>query len=209
MISFCSSSSEEGQAAVSANQSLRFRRRPREQQSPSISSSTSAPLTSENVSQDVVHGNAQDLDLEEVRENCKRLIWNEPSLTHWIPLQGLPASAASLSVADARLNHYYPSCSDNENSQRTQGHRLQAHPVIHNTTESSHSEMGVPSEEDHDGIATALSSIDLDTDGSGSNGNNDDNQDQEDDYQLSSHSSSSLPTDEESDENWESLEYIR
>ena len=67
----------------------------------------------------------------------------------------------------------------------------------------------MPSEEENDGIATGLSSIDLDADGSGSNGNNDDNQDQEDDYQLSSHSSSSLPTDEESDENWESLEYIR
>ena len=51
---------------MTANQSVRFRRRPREQQSPSVSSSTSAPLTAENVSQDV--GNvAQDLDHEEVR----------------------------------------------------------------------------------------------------------------------------------------------
>ena len=110
----------------------------------------------------------------------------------------LPAAAAGVSVADARLNLYYPSGSDNGSSPRIQDQRPQS---THNTTESDQSE------EDHDGIATAMSSIDLDGEGSSGNGNDDDNQDQVN--QSSSRSSSSLPTDEESDENWESLEYVR
>ena len=109
-------------------------------------------------------------------------------------------------MADARLNAYYPRVSDSGGSQDMQDHSSQAHPETDSTTESPHSR---PSEEEDNGITTSLSNIDLDREGSDSNGNHHDSPDEEDGTQLSSQSSTSISSGEESDENWESLEYIR
>ena len=62
----CSSSSQGQQNPVTADKPVRLRRRPREELSLSISSSTSAPLTAENDSQDL-RERVQERDPEEVR----------------------------------------------------------------------------------------------------------------------------------------------
>ena len=104
---------------------------------------------------------------------------------------------------------YYPSGSENGNSPRIQGQRHQAHHRVDNTSQSGQSWDRAPSEEEQEEIATALSSIDLDGSGSNDDEHNQEVNDSEDNNRLSSHASSSTSTDEESDENWDSLEYIR
>lgn len=115
----------------------------------------------------------------------------------------VPPLPPGLPLADARLDVLYNSGSDDGGNLSVQEQRSHD---SHENTESLHTEEGAPL---NDGVATTPSSTDVDGERGSSGETDDEDQDDEDQIQLSDNFSSSTSGGEESDENWESLEYIR
>ena len=101
-----------------------------------------------------------------------------------------PDFGAGLSMADARLSLYYQDESSDPHNRAPHEHQSLS------ANESSHSEVAPSGEEQDDGDGHVRPSSSTDGDIHNAEDNN----------HLVSHSSSS---DEESDENWESLDYVR
>ena len=109
-------------------------------------------------------------------------------------------------MADARLSLYYQDeSSGNENNTYTLNQGAQAHQSL-SANESSHSEVASSGEERRDAPANAPAAADDDNDVRESSSTDGDVHNAGDNNHLASHSSSSG---EESDENWESLDYVR